>query len=124
MRPSSLSLFPEKYEAVVGPRGMRLSGGQRQRIAIARAILADPKILMLDEATSALDSESERLVQEALEKFMQGRTSLIIAHRLGTVRSCDRIHVLSAGQIVESGTHDDLLAANGMYRMLAETQLL
>ena len=116
--------FPEKYEAVVGPRGMRLSGGQRQRVAIARAILADPKILMLDEATSALDSESERLVQEALEKLMQGRTSLIIAHRLGTVRSCDRIHVLSAGQIVESGTHDDLLAANGMYRMLAETQLL
>lgn len=116
--------FPEKYEAVVGPRGMRLSGGQRQRIAIARAILADPKILMLDEATSALDSESERLVQEALEKLMKGRTSLIIAHRLGTVRSCDRIHVLSGGQIVESGTHDDLLAGNGMYRMLAETQLL
>lgn len=116
--------FPEKYEAVVGPRGMRLSGGQRQRIAIARAILADPKILMLDEATSALDSESERLVQEALEKLMQGRTSLIIAHRLGTVRSCDRIHVLSGGQIVESGTHDQLLDANGTYRLLAETQLL
>ena len=103
---------------------MRLSGGQRQRIAIARAILADPKILMLDEATSALDSESERLVQEALEKLMQGRTSLIIAHRLGTVRSCDRIHVLSGGQIVESGTHDQLLDANGTYRLLAETQLL
>lgn len=116
--------FPEKYEAVVGPRGMRLSGGQRQRIAIARAILADPKILMLDEATSALDSESERLVQEALEKLMKGRTSLIIAHRLGTVRSCDRIHVLSGGQIVESGTHDELLAEKGMYRLLAETQLL
>ncbi|GHC67136.1 ABC transporter ATP-binding protein [Roseibacillus persicicus] len=116
--------FPEKYEAVVGPRGMRLSGGQRQRIAIARAILADPKILMLDEATSALDSESERLVQEALEKLMQGRTSLIIAHRLGTVRTCDRIHVLSGGQIVESGSHDELLAANGTYRLLAETQLL
>lgn len=116
--------FPEKYQAVVGPRGMRLSGGQRQRIAIARAILANPKILMLDEATSALDSESERLVQEALEKLMQGRTSLIIAHRLGTVRSCDRIHVLSGGQIVESGNHEELLAANGTYRLLAETQLL
>lgn len=116
--------FPEKYEAVVGPRGMRLSGGQRQRIAIARAILADPKILMLDEATSALDSESERLVQEALEKLMKGRTSLIIAHRLGTVRSCDRIHVLSGGEIVESGSHEELLAANGTYRLLAETQLL
>lgn len=116
--------FPEKYEAVVGPRGMRLSGGQRQRIAIARAILADPKILMLDEATSALDSESERLVQEALEKLMQGRTSLIIAHRLGTVKSCHRINVLSGGKIVESGTHEELLAANGTYRLLAETQLL
>lgn len=116
--------FTEKYEAVVGPRGMRLSGGQRQRIAIARAILADPKILMLDEATSALDSESERLVQEALEKLMVGRTSLIIAHRLGTVRTCDQIHVLSGGQIVESGNHDELLAANGTYRLLAETQLL
>ncbi len=116
--------FPEKYEAVVGPRGMRLSGGQRQRIAIARAILADPKILMLDEATSALDSKSEQLVQEALEKLMKGRTSLIIAHRLGTVRSCDQIHVLSSGQIVESGTHDELMTANGTYRLLAETQLL
>lgn len=116
--------FPEKYEALVGPRGVRLSGGQRQRIAIARAILADPKILMLDEATSALDSESERLVQEALERLMVGRTSLIIAHRLGTVRGCDRIHVLSGGQLVESGTHEELLAANGTYRLLAETQLL
>lgn len=116
--------FPEKYLALVGPRGVRLSGGQRQRIAIARAILADPKILMLDEATSALDSESERLVQEALERLMVGRTSLIIAHRLGTVRGCDRIHVLSGGQLVESGNHEELLAANGTYRLLAETQLL
>lgn len=116
--------FPEKYEAIVGPRGMRLSGGQRQRIAIARAILADPKVLMLDEATSALDSESERLVQEALEKLMQGRTSLIIAHRLGTVKTCDKIHVLNGGEIVESGNHEELLAANGTYRLLAETQLL
>ncbi|MBK1835644.1 ABC transporter ATP-binding protein [Roseibacillus ishigakijimensis] len=119
-----IEAFPEKYEAVVGPRGMRLSGGQRQRIAIARAILADPKILMLDEATSALDSESERLVQEALERLMVGRTSLIIAHRLGTVRSCDQIHVLSGGTLVESGTHDELLTANGTYALLAKTQLL
>lgn len=119
-----IEAFPEKYEALVGPRGMRLSGGQRQRIAIARAILADPKILMLDEATSSLDSESERLVQEALERLMKGRTSLIIAHRLGTVRSCDRIHVLSGGEIVESGTHEELMAAKGAYRYLAETQLL
>ena len=103
---------------------MRLSGGQRQRIAIARAILAEPTILMLDEATSALDSENERLVQEALERLMQGRTSLIIAHRLGTVRGCDRIHVLSGGQLVESGSHEELLASNGAYRLLAETQLL
>ena len=116
--------FPEKYEAVVGPRGMRLSGGQRQRIAIARAILADPKILMLDEATSALDSESERLVQEALERLMKDRTSLIIAHRLGTVKTCDQIHVVSSGQIVESGSHEELMEANGTYRLLAETQLL
>jgi ATP-binding cassette subfamily B protein len=116
--------FPDGYETVVGPRGVRLSGGQRQRIAIARAILADPKILMLDEATSALDSESERLVQEALERLMEGRTSLIIAHRLGTVRGCDCIHVLANGKILESGTHDELLAADGTYRLLAETQLL
>lgn len=116
--------FPEGYETLVGPRGVRLSGGQRQRIAIARAILADPKILLLDEATSALDSESERLVQEALEKLMVGRTSLIIAHRLGTVRGCDQIHVLGNGRILESGTHDELLAADGTYRLLAETQLL
>lgn len=116
--------FPEGYETLVGPRGVRLSGGQRQRIAIARAILADPKVLLLDEATSALDSESERLVQDALEKLMVGRTSLIIAHRLGTVRGCDRIYVLNQGQILESGTHEELLAADGTYRLLAETQLL
>lgn len=116
--------FPEGYETLVGPRGVRLSGGQRQRIAIARAILADPALLLLDEATSALDSESERLVQEALEKLMVGRTSLIIAHRLGTVRGCDQIHVLANGKILESGTHQELLAADGTYRLLADTQLL
>ena len=116
--------FPEGYEAMVGPRGVKLSGGQRQRIAIARAILADPKILLLDEATSALDSESERLVQEALDELMKGRTSLIIAHRLGTVKHADRIYVLEKGKIVESGSHDELIASEGTYRLLAQTQLL
>ncbi|CAN5130857.1 ABC transporter transmembrane domain-containing protein [soil metagenome] len=118
-----VTAFPEGYDTLVGPRGVKLSGGQRQRIAIARAILADPKILLLDEATSALDSESERLVQEALERLMVGRTSIIIAHRLSTVRHCDKIFVLNAGRIVESGTHDVLVAQNGVYRLLAETQL-
>ena len=99
------------------------SGGQRQRIASARAILADPKILLLDEATSALDSESERLVNEALERLMAGRTSLVIAHRLSTVRHADQILVLSKGKLVEKGTHDELYAAGGTYRFLAETQL-
>jgi ABC-type multidrug transport system fused ATPase/permease subunit len=118
-----ISALPEGYATLVGPRGTKLSGGQRQRIAIARAVLADPKILLLDEATSALDSESERLVNEALERLMQGRTSLVIAHRLSTVRHADQILVLSKGKIVEQGTHSELLAANGTYRFLAETQL-
>ena len=100
-----------------------MSGGQRQRIAIARAVLADPRILLLDEATSALDSESERLVHEALEKLMKGRTSLIIAHRLSTVRHADRILVVNHGQVVEQGTHDELMALGGTYKLLAETQL-
>ena len=115
--------LPESYQTLVGPRGTKLSGGQRQRIAIARAILADPKILLLDEATSALDSESERLVNEALERLMAGRTSLVIAHRLSTVRHADQILVLSKGRLVEKGTHDELYAAGGTYRFLAETQL-
>ena len=115
--------LPEAYETMVGPRGTKLSGGQRQRIAIARAILADPKILLLDEATSALDSESERLVNEALERLMQNRTSLVIAHRLSTVRHADQILVISKGHLVEQGTHDNLYAANGTYRFLVETQL-
>jgi ATP-binding cassette, subfamily B, bacterial len=115
--------LPEAYQTLVGPRGTKLSGGQRQRIAIARAILANPKILLLDEATSALDSESERLVNEALERLMQNRTSLVIAHRLSTVRHADQILVLSKGQITEQGTHDELIAKNGTYRFLAETQL-
>lgn len=115
--------LPDSYQTMVGPRGTKLSGGQRQRIAIARAILADPKILLLDEATSALDSESERLVNQALERLMQGRTSLVIAHRLSTVRHADEILVISKGKLIEQGTHDQLLAANGTYKFLAETQL-
>jgi ATP-binding cassette subfamily B protein len=116
--------LPEGFETLVGPRGTKLSGGQRQRIAIARAILADPRILLLDEATSALDSESERLVNEALERLMAGRTSLVIAHRLSTVRYADSILVFSRGKIVESGTHEQLIAENGTYRFLVETQLV
>jgi ATP-binding cassette subfamily B protein len=119
-----ITSLPEGYDTIVGPRGTKLSGGQRQRIAIARAILADPRILLLDEATSALDSESERLVNEALERLMKGRTSLVIAHRLSTVRHADRILVFNQGRIVESGTHDELLDHNGTYRFLVETQLV
>lgn len=115
--------FETGYDTTVGARGIKLSGGQRQRIAIARAILADPKILLLDEATSALDSESERLVQSALNTLMEGRTSMIIAHRLSTVRDADRILVLSGGKIEESGTHEELMAMNGTYELLAKTQL-
>ncbi len=116
--------LPEGYETQVGERGTQLSGGQRQRIAIARAILADPAILILDEATSSLDAESERLVQDALDKLMENRTSIIIAHRLSTVRRCDQILVLSGGTIVERGTHDELLAKSGsLYGTLARLQL-
>ena len=115
--------FPDKMDTIVGERGVQLSGGQRQRIAIARAVLKDPKILILDEATSSLDSESERLVQEALEKLMQGRTSLVIAHRLATVRKADRIIVLNDATIVEQGTHDELLSnGNGLYKTLTALQ--
>ncbi len=115
--------FPEGYDTLVGDRGVKLSGGQRQRIAIARAILADPAILIMDEATSSLDSESERLVQEALDDLMKDRTSLIIAHRLSTVREADQILVLKDGKMVESGTHDELVGkTNGVYRMLSELQ--
>ncbi|MEZ5325180.1 MAG: ABC transporter transmembrane domain-containing protein [Verrucomicrobiales bacterium] len=120
---SFIESFPEGYQTVVGDRGVRLSGGQRQRIAIARAILADPAVLILDEATSSLDSESEKLVQDALDKLMQNRTSIIIAHRLATVRDADRIIVLKNGEVAESGTHAELSGKQaGVYRMLAELQ--
>jgi len=115
--------FPERFDTIVGERGTQLSGGQRQRIAIARAILKDPKILILDEATSSLDSESEQLVQEALEKLMKGRTSIVIAHRLSTVRNADEIIVMEQGEIVEQGTHDTLMMIpDGKYSKLIQLQ--
>ena len=118
-----INRFPENMDTVVGERGTQLSGGQRQRIAIARAVLKNPKILILDEATSSLDSEAERLVQDALEKLMKGRTSLVIAHRLSTIRKADEILVLDQGQLVERGTHDQLIQfPNGIYRNLSELQ--
>lgn len=116
--------FPEKMETQVGDRGIQLSGGQKQRIAIARAILKNPKILILDEATSALDSESENLVQLALEKLMQNRTSVVIAHRLSTIRNANKIVVMEGGNAVEQGTHEELLVLNGVYASLMETQQL
>ncbi len=115
--------FPEKFETVVGERGIKLSGGQRQRIAIARAVLKDPSILILDEATSSLDSESERVVQQALDKLMVGRTSFVIAHRLSTIRKADKIIVIEKGQVRESGTHEELIQSeNGLYRSLSRLQ--
>ena len=114
--------LPEGFETPLGERGVTLSGGQRQRIAIARAILRDAPLLLLDEATSALDAESETLVQTALEELMRHRTTLVIAHRLATVLSCDRILVMDQGRIVEQGTHAELVGANGLYARLARLQ--
>lgn len=117
-----ITVLPDGYDTVVGDRGSRLSGGQRQRVAIARAILKDPPILLLDEATSSLDNESERLVQEALDRLKVGRTTIIVAHRLSTIRAADRIAVLDDGVLVELGTQEELLALDGLYARLHRTQ--
>jgi len=115
--------LPDGYDTVIGDRGAKLSGGQRQRLAIARALLKDPPVLLLDEATSALDTESERLVTEAIDRLLEGRTTFVIAHRLSTIRRADQILVLDRGRVVERGTHDELLAHGGRYRRLHDLQL-
>jgi subfamily B ATP-binding cassette protein MsbA len=117
-----ITQMPQGFDTMIGERGTKLSGGQRQRLSIARAIYKNAPILILDEATSALDSESERLVQEALEQLMEGRTSLVIAHRLSTILDADQIFVVEGGKIKEHGTHHELLALGGLYRSLHDLQ--
>ena len=119
---SFVTELPQGIDTVIGDGGNKLSGGQKQRLAIARAVLKNPPVMILDEATSALDTESEKLVQDALQKMMQNRTSLIIAHRLSTIKSVDEIIVLDKGNVLERGTHDALMAQNGMYKKLIELQ--
>jgi len=119
---SFIQRLPKGYESRIGERGVKLSGGQRQRIAIARAICADPKILILDEATSNLDSESEQMIQQSLKTLLKNRTSFVIAHRLSTIQQADLIIVLDEGRIVEQGSHQSLLESNGMYREMIQRQ--
>ena len=119
-----IEAMPDDYDTLVGERGMRLSGGQRQRISIARAVLKDAPVLILDEATSHLDAVNEQQVRQALQRLMKGRTTLVIAHRLSTVRDADRIVVLDSGQVAEEGTHRELLAVGGLYAQLVAKQLV